>query len=320
MDFYGFYTGRSFDAYHYLGAHLTGDGAVFRTFAPSAQKISLIGEFSNWEELPMAKVYDGNFWERIVPQAKPGMKYKYRIYRPDGSWLDHCDPYGFFMELRPHNASILQDLSSYTFRDESWMRRRTDGRCRPVNIYEVHLGSWRTNPDAPNGWFNYEEIAQRLIPYVKEAGFNYIELMPVSEHPSDASWGYQNTGFFSPTSRYGTPQQLMTLVDRCHQADIGVILDFVPVHFAVDDYALWNYDGTPLYEYPAGMWAAVSGAAAISCTPVGKCAAFSSPPPTTGWKSSTLTVCAWTQCATCSTGRETRHGVPTRAASSSCRN
>ena len=251
MDFYGFYTGRSFDAYHYLGAHLTQDGAVFRTFAPSAQKISLIGEFSNWEELPMAKVYDGNFWERIVPQAKPGMKYKYRIYRPDGSWLDHCDPYGFFMELRPHNASILQDLSSYTFRDESWMRRRTDGRCRPVNIYEVHLGSWRTNPDDPNGWFNYEEIAQRLIPYVKEAGFNYIELMPVSEHPSDASWGYQNTGFFSPTSRYGTPQQLMTLVDRCHQADIGVILDFVPVHFAVDDYALWNYDGTPLYEYPS---------------------------------------------------------------------
>lgn len=121
----------------------------------------------------------------------------------------------------------------------------------PVNIYEVHLGSWRTNPDDPNGWFNYEEIAQRLIPYVKEAGFNYIELMPVSEHPSDASWGYQNTGFFSPTSRYGTPQQLMTLVDRCHQADIGVILDFVPVHFAVDDYALWNYDGTPLYEYPS---------------------------------------------------------------------
>lgn len=251
MDFYGFYTGRSFDAHHYLGAHLTTEGAVFRTFAPSATKISLIGEFSGWEELPMHKVYDGNFWECTVPQAKPGMKYKYRIYRPDGTWLDHCDPYGFFMELRPHNASILQDLSSYTFQDESWMRRRTDGKNRPVNIYEVHLGSWRTNPENPNGWFNYEEIAQRLIPYVKEAGFNYIELMPLSEHPSDASWGYQNTGFFSPTSRYGTPQQLMALVDRCHQAEIGVILDFVPVHFAVDDYALWNYDGTPLYEYPS---------------------------------------------------------------------
>ena len=251
MDFYGFYTGRSFDAYHYLGAHLTGEGAVFRTFAPSAQKISLIGDFSCWEELPMVKVYDGNFWECTVPQAEPGMKYKYRIYRPDGSWLDHCDPYGFFMELRPHNASILQDLSAYSFQDESWLRRRNDGKHRPVNIYEVHLGSWRTNPEDPNGWFNYEEIAQRLIPYVKESGFNYIELMPVSEHPSDASWGYQNTGFFSPTSRYGTPQQLMALVDRCHQADIGVILDFVPVHFAVDDYALWNYDGTPLYEYPS---------------------------------------------------------------------
>ena len=251
MDFYGFYTGRSFDAHQYLGAHLTGEGAVFRTFAPSAKKISLIGEFSGWEELPMNKVYDGNFWECTVPQAEPGMKYKYRIYRPDGTWLDHCDPYGFFMELRPHNASILQDLSTYSFQDESWMRRRHDGKHRPVNIYEVHLGSWRTNPEDPNGWFNYEEIAQRLIPYMKESGFNYIELMPVSEHPSDASWGYQNTGFFSPTSRYGTPQQLMALVDRCHQADIGVILDFVPVHFAVDDYALWNYDGTPLYEYPS---------------------------------------------------------------------
>ena len=251
MDFYGFYTGTVFDAHQYLGGHLTPEGAVFRTFAPSAEKISLIGEFSGWEELPMAKVYDGNFWELTVPGARAGMMYKYRIYRKDGSWLDHCDPYGVSMELRPKNASILRDLDEYTFSDHKWMARRTDCREGPLNIYEVHLGSWQKNPDDPNGWYNYEELAGRLIPYVVENGYNYIEVMPLSEHPSDASWGYQNTGFFSPTSRYGTPSQLMSFVDQCHQAGIGVILDFVPVHFAVDDYALWSYDGTALYEYPS---------------------------------------------------------------------
>ena len=216
MDFYGFYTGTIFDAHQYLGGHLTSEGAVFRTFAPSAEKISLIGEFSGWEELPMQRVYDGNFWELTVPGARAGMMYKYRIYRKDGSWLDHCDPYGVSMELRPKNASILRDLDEYTFSDQKWMARRTDCREGPLNIYEVHLGSWQKNPDDPNGWYSYQELAGRLIPYVVENGYNYIEVMPLSEHPSDASWGYQNTGFFSPTSRYGTPSQLMSFVDQCH--------------------------------------------------------------------------------------------------------
>ena len=130
------------------------------------------------------------------------------------------------------------------------MDRRGEGYQQPLNIYEVHLGSWQRKSDAPDDWYTYEELAQRLIPYVKECGYNYIELMPLVEHPCDASWGYQDTGFFSPTSRYGTPDQLRFFIDQCHQNHIGVIMDFVPVHFAVDDYALWNYDGTPLYEYP----------------------------------------------------------------------
>ena len=256
MDHYGFYTGKVFDAYEYLGGRLTEEGAVFRTFAPSAARVALIGDFSAWQEVPMRKVYDGNFWECTVPGAAAGMRYKYRIYKQDGAALDHCDPYGFYMELRPHNASILWDLGAYHFADGPWMRRRTDGRAGPMNIYEMHAGSWKKRErdgrevEGEAGWYDYTELADRLIPYLLDAGYNYVELLPLSEHPSDESWGYQNTGFFSPTSRYGTPAQFMAFVDKCHQSGIGVILDFVPVHFAVDDYALWNYDGTALYEYP----------------------------------------------------------------------
>lgn len=251
MDFYGFYTGKVFDAYRYLGGHLTEAGAVFRTFAPAAEAISVIGDFNGWQETPMERVYDGNFWSCEIPGARAGIRYKYRIRRRDGVSLDHCDPYGFSMELRPHNASILRELPGARSQDGGWRRRSFGGADRPLNIYEVHLGSWRRKAEDPNGWYRYDELAELLIPYVKEAGYNCIEVLPLSEHPSDASWGYQNTGFFSATSRYGTPEELITLVDRCHQAGLGVILDFVPVHFAVDDYALWNYDGTALYEYPS---------------------------------------------------------------------
>lgn len=252
MDYYGFYTGKEFQAYEYLGAHLVPEGVVFRTFAPGAVRISLIGEFNGWQETPMNKVYDGNFWECTVPEAQEGQMYKYRIYRRDGSWLDHCDPYGFYMELRPHSASIITRLSGYEFKDGKWLKKRETGKDKPLNIYEVHAGSWRrkAGKEAEEGWYTYAELAELLIPYLKEKGYNYLELMPLSEHPSDESWGYQNTGFFSPTSRYGKPDELKKLVDLCHASEIGVIMDFVPVHFAVDDYALWNYDGTALYEYP----------------------------------------------------------------------
>lgn len=250
MDFFGFYTGKIFDAYRYLGAHVEEQGVTFRTFAPGASRITLIGEFNGWQEWEMNRVHDGNFWECYVQNAYPGMMYKYRIYRQDQSYVDHCDPYGYGMELRPNSASYIRDLSSYAFQDDAWMRNRTDCKEQPLNIYEIHFGSFKKPSDKADDWYTYTEMADILIPYLKEYGYNYVEIMPLSEHPCDESWGYQNTGFFSPTSRYGTVEDLMKFVDTCHQNDIGVILDFVPVHFAVDGYALANYDGTALYEYP----------------------------------------------------------------------
>ena len=155
------------------------------------------------------------------------------------------------MEKRPHNATVLcGPEQGYLFGDEAWMRSRNTREEKPLHIYEIHGGSWQKPGPQPDDWYDWDQLGDRLIPYVQELGCNYLEFLPLSEHPSDESWGYQNTGFFSPTSRYGTPRQLKRFVDRCHRAGLGVLLDFVPVHFAVDDYALWNYDGTPLYEYP----------------------------------------------------------------------
>ncbi|MDE7424323.1 MAG: 1,4-alpha-glucan branching protein GlgB [Lachnospiraceae bacterium] len=250
MDYYGFYTGKIFDAYKYLGCHLQGDKAVFRVFAPAAQRVCLISECNGWTESDMTRVYNGQFWEIEVPEVKEGMQYKYRIYGSNGRCVDHADPYGYGMELRPQNASIVRDLYSYRFKDEKWMSKRTNCKDKPLNIYEMHIGSWMENKEDENGWFTYGKVAQKLIPYLKEYGYNYVEIMPISEHPCDNSWGYQCTGFYSPTSRYGTMNDLKKFIDTCHQNDIGVILDFVPVHFAVDDYALADFDGTQLYEYP----------------------------------------------------------------------
>ena len=256
MDFYGFYTGKIFDVYKYLGAHINRgengkvEEVVFRTFAPSASRISVIGEFNGWTETPLEKVHDGNFWEMISKEAKPGMMYKYRIYDRAGNCIDHCDPYGYGMELRPNTASIIRDMDAYKFHDGKWMKKRSDHSELPLNVYELHFGSFRKPSEEPDAWYDYEEMADILLPYLKENGYNYLEIMPLNEYPCDESWGYQGTGFFSPTSRYGTADQLKYFVDRCHENDIGVILDFVPVHFAVDDYALANYDGTALYEYP----------------------------------------------------------------------
>ncbi len=245
MDMYGFYTGTVFDAHRYLGAHITPEGVVFRTFAPNAAYVTLL---LHGKEIRMNRVYDGNFHETMVPDAAPGDTYEYRIYFPQGGWCDHCDPYGFRMEQRPAHKSIVCDLSAYRFRDSAWMQKRTNCLDKPLNIYELHLGSWRRKENGD--WYSYVETARELIPYLKKTGCNYLELLPVSEHPCDESWGYQNTGFFAPTSRYGTPADLMEMVDLLHQNSIGVLLDFVPVHFAVDAYSLARYDGTALYEYP----------------------------------------------------------------------
>lgn len=248
MDMYGFYSGKVFDAYKYLGAHVKENQVTFRTFAPNALKIELIGEFNDWNGIEMKRTDDDNFFECSIENAKPGMLYKYKIYNKNGGCVEHCDPYGFGMEVRPNTASIIRDLDKYKFNDDEWIKRRSDCKDKPLNIYEVHLGSWRKKSD--NTWYTYREISELLIPYVKEYGYNYIEIMPLSEHPCDESWGYQNTGFFSPTSRYGTAIDLMYFIDKCHENDIGVIMDFVPVHFAIDEFALANYDGTSLYEYP----------------------------------------------------------------------
>ena len=250
MDFYGFYTGKIFDAYEYLGAHPDKDGTTFRTFAPAASRITVIGEFNDWQEWELNKTYDGNFWECYARGAKPGMMYKYRIYRQDGSCVEHCDPYGFGMELRPAFASIIRDLSHYKFKDSKWMQKRSVCKDKPLNIYELHFGSFKKPSEKADDWYTYVEMIDILIPYLRENDYNYIEIMPLSEHPCDESWGYQNTGFFSPTARYGTAEELMKFIDACHKNDIGVIMDFVPVHFAVDHYALADYDGTALYEYP----------------------------------------------------------------------
>ena len=244
MDFYGFYTGRLFDAHHWLGAHPAAGGTVFRTFAPGARAVGLLLPGG---ERPMNKIGDGNFYELTVPDAPDGTPYEYRIYSGAG-YTDHCDPYGFGMELRPAHRSLVRDLSGYTFGDERWMRARGDGHEGPMNIYEMHLGSWRRKADG--GTYTYDELAGPLADYLCESGYNYVEFLPLAEYPCDESWGYQATGFFAPTSRYGTPTQLMALVDTLHRRGIGVLLDFVPAHFALDAYALARYDGTALYEYP----------------------------------------------------------------------
>lgn len=247
MDMHEFYMGNVFDAYDFFGAHTNESGTVFRTFAPSAVRVNIIGEWNGWHEEEMQK--SGQIFTYYSAAAQKGQMYKYVIYSSAGRH-EHCDPYGFAMELRPAFASIITDLLDYRFTDSGWMSKRSKNYNAPMNIYEVHLGSWLTNPDDENGWYTYSEIADKLIGYVKKHGYTHIEFMPLSEHPADCSWGYQNTGFFAPTSRYGTPAQLMELVDKCHNNDIGVIMDFVPVHFAMDGYALAKYDGSCLYEYP----------------------------------------------------------------------
>lgn len=252
MNIQDFYIGKSFDAYEFFGAHKIGDKILFRVYAPNAAKVSLVGEFNDWQEEAMEQQHQSGIYSITSEKARVGMMYKYCIHTRDGQVVYHCDPYGFAMELRPNTASYIVDLDEYKFNDDEWMNNRDKCYNKPLNIYEIHMGSWMTRKDKDinNGWYRYNEIADTLINYVKENGFTHIEIMPLCEHPVDCSWGYQNTGFFSPTSRYGTNRDLKELIDKCHRANVGVILDFVPIHFAVDDYGLAKFDGTELYEYP----------------------------------------------------------------------
>ena len=252
MVLHDFYMGQAFDAHEYFGAHLCREGVIFRLYAPNAKKVEVIGDFNNWDGSSdqMIPLEQSGVLELVQKDAGPGDMYKYRIYQKDGVVMDRFDPYGFGSELRPDNASIIVDLDEWTFDDDEWMKNRTKNYDKPMNIYEVHAGSWRANPEDPeHGWYTYDELGEKLLDYVKDMGYTHVEFLPLTEYPSDSSWGYQASGYFCPTARYGTARQLMKMVNSFHKAGIGVIMDFVPVHFITDTYALAKFDGTALYEY-----------------------------------------------------------------------
>ncbi len=245
-------------AYEKMGAHLIEldgvKGTHFAVWAPNARNVYLMGEFNDWhgESHPLNSS-DSGVWTLFVPGLEEYAVYKYRIVAKSGQSFDKADPYGFAMEQRPRTASVVVDLDRYQWGDEDWVSHRADYQSfdKPMAIYEVHFGSWRKKPDPEWGirYLTYRELADELIPYVVEMGYTHIELMPVAEHPLDASWGYQVLGFYAPTSRFGTPEDLMYFVDQCHQHNIGVILDWVPAHFPKDGSGLNFFDGTHLYSH-----------------------------------------------------------------------
>ena len=229
-------------------------GVGFAVWAPNARRVSVVGDFNGWDGRvnPMRFRSECGVWELFVPGDLIGHPYRYEILGPSGALLPlRSDPVGFASELRPANASVVAAPSAHEWHDEAWMQKRGASirRDRPVTIYEVHLGSWRRKGDRGETMLSYRELAESLIPYVRDLGFTRIELMPVAEHPFDRSWGYQTTGMFAPTSRYGTPDDFRFFVDRAHQAGIGIILDWVPGHFPTDAHGLGNFDGTHLYEH-----------------------------------------------------------------------
>ena len=257
-DIYHFREGSYFRAYEKLGAHVVpaagGGGTRFAVWAPNARAISVIGDFNGWNRAahPLASRGDSSgIWEAAVPQAAPGALYKYHVVSEHGGHaLDKCDPYAFRAEAPPRTASVVWDLA-YEWHDAEWLRRRPAANAlgSPWSIYELHLGSWRRVPEQHNRFLSYRELAAAVGDYVTELGFTHVELLPVMEHPFYGSWGYQVTGYFAPSARYGTPQDFMYFVDHLHQRGIGVILDWVPSHFPSDAHGLARFDGTHLYEH-----------------------------------------------------------------------
>jgi 1,4-alpha-glucan branching enzyme len=256
-DFYLFGQGNHYQIYEKLGAHLWRHqgvaGALFAVWAPSASRVSVVGDFNQWDgrRHQMRSRGSSGIWELFVPHLGQDLLYKFEIRTQKGTLLMKADPFAFRFEKRPKTAAVLHDLDQYNWSDQDWMTSRSerDPLSEPMAIYEVHLGSWRRRVAEDNRWLTYREAAEELIPYVKEMGFNFIEFLPVAEHPFDGSWGYQVTGYYAATSRYGSPEDLMYLVDRCHAEGLGVILDWVPAHFPRDAYALEYFDGTHLYEH-----------------------------------------------------------------------
>ncbi len=253
---------RDFELYRKLGAHPRRHGRVtgafFAVWAPSARSVSVVGDFNQWDERshPMRARDESGLWELFIPGLKPGTTYKYAITSQiDKYHVLKADPFAFAAELRPATASVICGLGRYAWHDDDWLagRQQRQSAAAPLAIYEVHLGSWKRapapdDPQGPGRWLTYRELADKLIPYAQAQGYTHLELMPVSEHPFDGSWGYQITGYFAPTARHGTPDDFRAFVDAAHQAGLGVILDWVPGHFPKDEHGLVYFDGTPLYE------------------------------------------------------------------------
>lgn len=253
-DIYLFKSGTHFRIYEKMGSHLIEvegqKGVYFSVWAPNAQSVSVIGNFNFWntQEHPLIARWDGSgIWEGFIPELEKGTLYKYHIHSHNGRHVEKGDPYALFWEVPPKTASIVWD-NEYTWNDQEWLKKRQEnaGKPQPYSVYEVHLGSWKKNS---NESLSYRELAEELVAYVQDMGFTHIEFLPVMEHPYFPSWGYQVTGYFAPTSRFGTPQDFMYLVDKLHEAGIGVILDWVPSHFPTDAHGLAEFDGTHLYEH-----------------------------------------------------------------------
>jgi len=254
LDLHLWGEGNHAKSYSFMGAHpktIDGvQGTHFVVAAPAATRVSVIGSFNQWDGRVhrMRKYHDQGLWELFIPQVSPGDAYKFELKSPlQDPPLKKADPYAFFAELRPQTASIVHSIDQYEWSDQEWLKKREDRkRNQALSVYECHLGSWKRNGE---DFLSYRELADQLIPYVKELGFTHIELMPIAEHPYDPSWGYQQTGYFAATSRFGRPEDLMFFIDQCHASNIGVIVDWVPAHFAKDEHGLYRFDGTGLFEH-----------------------------------------------------------------------
>lgn len=255
LPLYLFHQGSNYKVYEFLGAHPYEEngikGFVFRVWAPNAASVSVVGDFNKWDAAcnPMTRIENSGVWECTLQGPEQYNIYKYSIRTSDGRTLMKADPYAFHAQTSPETASKLYDIQGYIWGDDGWYRQKQSRNPyrSPMNIYELHLGSWRRYEDG--NFYDYRKLADELAPYLIEMGYNYVELMPLMEFPYDGSWGYQVTGYYAPTSRYGTPQDFMYLVDTLHQAGIGVIMDWVPAHFPKDAHGLYEFDGQPLYEY-----------------------------------------------------------------------
>ena len=258
-DQYVFAQGSHYEIFDKMGAHKTVvdgvEGVYFAVWAPNAQYVNVAGSFNDWNilEYNMGRLGEGGIFALFVPGVKEGDLYKFVITTPSGEKVYKADPYGNYMELRPGNASVVTDLTNFKWKDKTWMDAKTtkDWQKEPIAIYECHIGSWMRHPEPDaKGFYNYREFADRIVEYLKEMKYTHVELMGIAEHPFDGSWGYQVTGYYAPTSRYGSPQDFMYLVNKLHENNIGVILDWVPAHFPRDAFGLAEFDGTCLYEHP----------------------------------------------------------------------